>query len=441
MRIKKYLMYPIAYFGISVLMQSLVSWYAYFYAPPKDNPYGLVPLVPIGLVGIAMIIGRIVDAVTDPLVAYWSDNLKSGMGRRRPFLIFGVVPFVLSYILVWHPMVGYESILNFIYLSVMLALYFTFFTIYVAPYLALLPEIAKDPDERATVSTYQSVFNTIGLLFQGVACPILIAQFGVQAMGIILGLLSFMTLLMPIHLKEEKTTRYENKFSIKESFIMTLKNREFLIYEASNLFYWFGINMVTIALPYVASVVMGLKGFETALLQGLLFIDAIIISPLILLWIKRYGKKPVYNISMVVFAVCLFVMYFVGKPYLFFNEKWFGFLVVGLAGFPLSSVFIIPNAIIADITDIDEMSCGQRREAMFFGVQGFLVKSVIGLSSFFTTGILFKYFGYNVGSSHGISLSIITAGICVIIGLIIFRGYSVEEGKLSESYKEYRASL
>ncbi|KXG78840.1 putative 2,3-dihydroxypropane-1-sulfonate exporter [Fervidicola ferrireducens] len=429
MKIKEYFMYPVAYLGISVLMQSLVSWYAYFYAPPEGNPYNLVPLASVSLVGVAMIIGRVIDAISDPLVAYWSDNFKSRLGRRKPFLIFGAFPLVLSYILIWFPPKPYESFANFVYLAVMLSLYFIFFTIYVAPYLALLPEIATDSVERAAVSTYQSVFNTIGLLLQGVACPVLIARYGVRAMGVILGALSLITLIMPFGVKERKIPETDGaSVSLKESLILTLKNREFMYYEISFLFYWFAINMVTIALPYIATVNMRLSGTETALLQGLLFIDAILISPFMLAWIKKYGKKKVYNASMTMFMVLLFVMFFVGRPYLFLASKWFGFLVVGLAGFPLAAVFIIPNAIIADITDIDEAITGRRREAMFFGVQGLLVKTVTGLSSFFTTGVLFKYLGYSFEKPSGIYASCLLAAVCILLGLMVFRNYSLDEG-------------
>lgn len=437
MKFKKYFMYPVAYLGISVLMQSLVSWYSYFYAPPEDNPYNLRPLTPIALVGIAMIIGRVVDAVSDPLVAYWSDNSRSRLGRRKPFLIFGAFPLGLSYVLLWFPPHNFESQLNFIYLTVILSFYFIFFTIYVAPYLALLPEISKEPDERAAISTYQSVFNTLGLLIQGIACPVIIAKYGIRAMGIILGLVSLATLVMPFSIREEKVRRLEKQFGFRESFIMTVRNRHFIYYESSVLFYWFAINTLTIALPYMASVHMKLDGFETAILQGLLFVTAIAISPLMLMWIRRYGKKKVYNISMTALMLLLFVLYFAGKPYLFFNQKWFHFLIVGLAGMPLAAVFIIPNAIIADITDIDEMTGGQRREAMFFGVQGFFIKAVIGLSSLFTTGVLFKYLGYNPGDSLGISMAPVVAGVCILLGLYIFKNYTVEEHELKQRYTEY----
>jgi GPH family glycoside/pentoside/hexuronide:cation symporter len=187
----------------------------------------------------------------------------------------------------------------------------------------------------------------------------------------------------------------------------------------------------------MASVHMKLDGFETAILQGLLFVTAIAISPLMLMWIRRYGKKKVYNISMTALMLLLFVLYFAGKPYLFFNQKWFHFLIVGLAGMPLAAVFIIPNAIIADITDIDEMTGGQRREAMFFGVQGFFIKAVIGLSSLFTTGVLFKYLGYNPGDSLGISMAPVVAGVCILLGLYIFKNYTVEEHELKQRYTEY----
>ncbi|MEW6624448.1 MAG: MFS transporter [Bacillota bacterium] len=430
MKIKKYVMYPAAYLGIAVLMQSLVSWHAYFYAPPINNPYGLTSLVPIGLVGWAMIIGRVIDAVADPLVAYFSDNCRSKWGRRKPFLLFGGVPLVLSYILLWFPIHLYESMVNFLYLTIILGLYFIFFTVYVGPYLALLPQIGKTPNERAAISTYQSVFNTVGLLLQGVAVSILIINFGVQIMGIILGVLSLFTLVLPLSIKEDQIKESRVQYNLKDSFLLTLKNKQFRYYGISYLFFWFALNMLTISLPYIATELMLLDGMETALLQGIVFLNAILISPLILFLIYKKGKKLVYCYSMIIMAVLLVFLFFVGKPYLIFNAKWFGFVLIGMMGFPLASIFIIPNAMIADITDIDEAQNGQRREAMFYGVQGFVIKIIIGLSSLFTTRFLFHYFGYNHGDSLGLELVGFISTILMLAGLCFLKHYTLTEDQV-----------
>ena len=438
MKFKKYFMYPFAYLGISIVMQSLVSWFSYYYAPPVDNPYGLVPLTSIALVGIAMAIGRVIDAISDPLIAYWSDNCKSKLGRRKPFLIFGAFPLTLSYILIWFPPMAYESVINGIYLTIILSLYFIFFTVYVAPYLALLPEIGKGTLERATISTYQSVYNTIGLLIQGIMAPILIDIYGVKAMGIMLGLASLFTFVMPFVIKEDNIEKADTQFSLKQSIKLTWDNLDYRHYIISIMFLWFGINMLTIAMPYIATVLMKLEGFEIALLQGILFVNAIIISPIMLYWIKRHGKKKVYLVSMNILRGILLFMFFIGKPYLFFDSKLYGFILFALAGFPLSSMFIIPNAMIADLTDIDEIKHGQRREAMFYGIQGFILKAVIGLSSFFTSGLLFRFLGYNPGNSLGIELTGPIAAACLYIGMFSLKKYSINEEILKEQYESYK---
>ncbi|TYP49256.1 hypothetical protein [Thermosediminibacter litoriperuensis] len=67
---------------------------------------------------------------------------------------------------------------------------------------------------------------------------------------------------------------------------------------------------------------------------------------------------------------------------------------------------------------------------MFFGVQGLLVKTTIGISSFFTTGVLFKYLGYSYDKPAGISVSCLLAAVCILLGLLVFKNYSLDEEKL-----------
>lgn len=427
MKKKDRLFYSSAYLAVALTTQTLVTWYSYYYAPP-----GEVGFVSIAMVGYALLIGRIIDAIADPLVAFWSDNSTSKKGRRIPFIKYGSIPLVLSFIFVWFPVINGLSIINFYYLTLVMSVFFFFFTVVVAPYLALLPEIASDPDERVTISTYQSIFNIIGLLLSTIVAGILIEKYGYRAMGVILGIISLIFFLMPVNvIKEKRHQRQDADLSFRDSIIQIFKNKNFLYYQITNLLLWFGINMLTISAPYIGGVLMGISEKGSGLLLGGTFIVAIITSPIVLTLTHKYGKKEIFSISIITFGIILGLIYFIGRPLLFFDQLWYGYTVIALAGIPVSSVFIIPNAIIADITDEDQFKTGQRREAMYFGIQGLINKMIIGVSSWVTLAVLFNNFGYSADYPTGIYLTAPIALILCIISFLVFaRGYNLEESRV-----------
>ncbi|MDI3546611.1 MAG: glycoside/pentoside/hexuronide:cation symporter, family [Halanaerobiales bacterium] len=434
MKLKGHLMYSGAYLAIALTTQTVVTWHAYFYAPPEKDGF-----VNVALVGYALLLGRIVDAVADPLIAFWSDNSTNKKGRRIPFIKYGALPLVLSFILVWFPVVNGVCMLNFYYLVIIMSAFFFFFTVVVAPYLALLPELTPDPDERVTISTYQSIFNIVGLLLSSIGAGILIERFGYKVMGLILGAISLVFFYLPVlTVREKPYRRRENDLSFWESFYQLFQNRNYLFYQIANLLLWFGINMLTIAVPYIGSVLLGVSEQGSGLLLGGTFIVAIAASPLILKVTHIYGKKKVFSLSILLFALDLALVFFIGRPWLFFDQLWYGFLIVALAGIPVSAIFIIPNAIIADITDEDAAKTGQRREAMFFGVQGLISKMIMGVSSWVTLSILFHYFGYSLEHPTGIYLTSPLAVIFSIIGYFVFvKGYNLDEEKVI-AYREIK---
>jgi GPH family glycoside/pentoside/hexuronide:cation symporter len=81
---------------------------------------------------------------------------------------------------------------------------------------------------------------------------------------------------------------------------------------------------------------------------------------------------------------------------------------------------------VADITDTDYAYTGQKREAMFFGVQGLFTKAMIGFSSWFTLSVMFAKFGYSIGNELGIRLAGPIAGIAALLGAVFLKGYKLD---------------
>lgn len=123
--------------------------------------YGTVVGLEPGLVGLAILIALVFDALSDPLVGYWSDNLRSRWGRRHPFLYAAAVPVALSYFLLWNPPDWGQTGL-FLYLTGLAVLIRTFITFYETPSSALIPELTRDYEERTSLQSYRLFFGWSG---------------------------------------------------------------------------------------------------------------------------------------------------------------------------------------------------------------------------------------------------------------------------------------
>ncbi|MFW6253090.1 MAG: MFS transporter, partial [bacterium] len=159
-------LYANGHLGFSILDNIYGAYLLFFLIPPDE--LGMPQLVDnspllfgITVVGLINIFGRVVDSVADPLVAWWSDNARYRIGRRRFFLLTGAIPFALSAVLLFTPPDAGISTLNAVYTALMLGLFFFMYTYYLAPNLALIPELSRTVGERISITVAQAAF-TIG---------------------------------------------------------------------------------------------------------------------------------------------------------------------------------------------------------------------------------------------------------------------------------------
>jgi GPH family glycoside/pentoside/hexuronide:cation symporter len=104
-----------------------------------------------------------------------------------------------------------------------------------------------------------------------------------------------------------------------------------------------------------------------------------------------------------------------------------GLVIFLLLGIPASAFFIIPNTIMGEIIDHDEKLTGRRREAIYFSAQALINKFGLAFSSLFL-GFIFQY-GYKFEQPLGVRLLGPSAALFVLIGLIIFSFYPLEDAK------------
>jgi GPH family glycoside/pentoside/hexuronide:cation symporter len=411
--------------GWSLIDRIMVTWLFYFYVvTPIKGEKALVSGV---IFGIIMFLGRVVDAVADPLVARWSDNLDSRLGRRVPFMLYSGVLYTAVFIALFYPPTAGESAINNVYLTLMLGIYFALFTAYVCPYLALLPELARTNEDRVDLATYKAIFSILGVAGAAIGGGILIDKLGNYGMIWIMAAIGLLLLYVPVLIRERDYARSEPAtLGLIDALVTTFKNRPFVIYLAGMVAFNLGFTIVTLNIPPYVTVLLGGTEGDTAIYFGLVLGVALLTFPLVNIFSKKYGLKAVMLSSLTLLFIFLPGIYFLGKPLFGLAPAHFGYILMGFLGIPVSSIFVVPDAIVAAVSDLEERLTGQRREGMYFGAQGFISKLAIGLSSVIT-GFLLDYFGKTAAQPLGIQLTGPVAAFFVLIGAIIFIYYPEKE--------------
>ncbi len=411
--------------GFSLIDRVLITWLFYYYITSPLE--GVEALMPPFAFGIIMFLGRAIDAVADPVIARWSDNYSGRMGRRMPFMLFSGVAYAAVFVFLFYPPVAENSPLNSVYLAVMLALYFTLFTAYVGPYLALLPELARTLQDRVDLATFRAVFMLLGVGIALIGSGILIGMFGFHGMVWIMAALGLVLLYLPFVIKEKDYADSEPAtLGLVEALKTTYQNKPFLIYLVGNVTFWLGFNIITLNLPLYVTVL--LKGTEeqTSIYFGIAFGVALLFFPLINIASKKIGLKPVMMFALIAFMVLLPLFYIMGQPVFGLTPELFGYILLGLVGLPVGVILIVPDAIVAEVSDLEGKLSGQKREAMYFGAQGFVLKLALGLSTVIS-GALLQLFGSTIAQPLGIQLTGPVSALFILIGVIVFSRYPEKE--------------
>ena len=398
-----------------------------------------------GLAALAIFLGRTSDYLNDPIIGYLSDRTRSRWGRRRPFLLFGALPFAAVYALLWwRPPIESQLALA-IYYGLAFILYDTAATVLYMPYFALTPELTQDYDERTSLTSYRMAFSILGGMIAFVVPLAIIGTMSPENatkifhVGAGLGLVSILPILVVfLGTKERSDTQKQEQPSIKDSILAALKNRPFLFCLGLFMFSWMALDILQGALLYFLKHRMHIDQQGDVIL-GLLYIFALVSIPLWEGAARRWNKQKAYVAGMIFLAV---VAVFLG----FARPSWglpamlvFG----GLAGVGLGAVQVLTWAMIPDGVEWDEYQTGQRHEGMYYSLVTLFRKVAASLSLPFTLLVL-QWTGYDAAlpaqpesAIHGIQALIgPIPAVLLIIGIVFAVFYPLDREKFSQILKE-----
>jgi GPH family glycoside/pentoside/hexuronide:cation symporter len=274
------------------------------------------------------------------------------------------------------------------------------------------PEISTRMDDRLEISTYLQIAGIFGLMFAFVV-PSLLQGLGFDwnIIALVLCIVIFISFLMPvISVKEKREFSLDKPLSLWKALTTTLKNKSFLTYLGTQLTLQLTYSIAVATIPFFINDVLGGN------LTVLLLIMFLSIIPSLLLWVKfssKVGPKKALSISMLILLMALIKTLFV-------TETSQVIIILVLAGIGLAGPMLLPTIMIADVCDEDELKTCVRREGMYTGISGFIVKLSTSISGIIVTGVL-AFSGYiaaTSGNPHPIQPASAIQGIHILMGLI-----------------------
>ena len=398
------------------------------------------------LVGLALTLIRIYDAIADPIAGWISDNFRSKYGRRRPFiLIAGILSglglptlFLVSPSWINNTFLGLSVIFWYMIMSSMI--YIPLMAAYTVPFNSLGAEMTPDYEERTSVMTYRSsmqkifeIGNFYALRFTNLSWFLLPGKvgkntlLGMQVYTSILGLImAIFAIIIFFRVKEryyEKiVVKITERISLKSSFYETLKCKPFRIIMGFGGAFTMGTSMVG-ALGYYATVyyVCGgstINGDNWNFWMGLAFMLGGFIGAPILGQIARRTEKK----AAVIIAAIIGILGYGGSWYLYTPlVPWLQTIASGMMGLSASGLWMLHGSIGADIIDYDELNMGIRREGSFTACGSYILKLGSSLG-YFVSGLILGWAGFNsaLGAQSPVTIFWIRAMLASIpvIGLL-----------------------
>jgi glycoside/pentoside/hexuronide:cation symporter, GPH family len=379
--------------GFSLTSTALALLYLFFLV----NVVGLDPAA----AGIALGLGRIWDALNDIFIGALSDRTRSRWGRRRPYLLFGAIPFGLTFILMWLVPPTNEQTLLLLYYTAIYILYDTLFTLTNVPYIALTPEIAPTYDERTSLHSYRMAFSIgFGLVAAIVPLAIVSAIAGPDpsletrrsayaAMAVIIGILSIIPIYITTFAVHENPEFQDLPApSLRQSFRIATSNKAFLIAAGIYLLTWIPIDLIQFVLVFLLRDYFMLDANGVDIIFALLFGVAVLALPLWVWLSGRWNKNRAYQVGIAFLAVVLVVLSFT-QP----DQIPLVVLLAILAGIGISAAHALPLAMLPDTIEWDELRTANRQEGAYYSVVT-LIQKLVGAVTIALTGAILTTTGY-----------------------------------------------
>ena len=364
--------------GINLLWQAFNTVAVFFYVT--------VLKVPGTALSTALIAYGIVNAFLNLGAGYLSDRTHTRWGRRIPYVLIGSLPFGVAFYLLFTPPHWGSGGLIYYFLGFTF-LFDLFFTVTALNATALYPEMYRTPQQRSFVAALQQLFGIAGLILGVALSKSLGETVGWSIMGLTFGVIGAGSLYVSILGSFENPAFSDAPLAFRAALRETFRNRRFVTFVLASFLIQLVTTMLTTISSFYSKYVVPLSPIQSTIFMGAIFIVAI---PVSFIWARvslRIGSARSMTLST---ALCLVTL-------LLFMVDRSPFMVMAtgaLLGLSISGFLVLLNVLLAEVIDYDALITGKRREGMYLGMNGFIIR--IGLFvQYAIMAVFFAVSGYN----------------------------------------------
>ncbi len=410
------------------------------------------------LAGLLGALPRLMDALTDPIMGFISDNTKSRWGRRKPYILLGSVITGISFMVMWQLNPENSQTYNFFYFLGVSFFFYIGYTIFATPLIGLGYEMTPDYNERTRLMAVSQFMSQAAWMLAPWVWVIIYneslydtAPEGARNLSIWVGSICMILGVFPAFFNKEMIVPDQDKIkdlsrkniaaNTKDFFrgiVLTLKNKPFLKLCGATFFIFNGFQTISqfaffIIVYYLFNGDTNAAGtwpawFGTASAIG----TAFLVIPIVTKLSVKFGKKNAFIIATLISIIGYVLKWWGFDP----DNLWLMFMPIPFLSFGIGGLFTLMMSMTADVCDLDELNNGERREGMFGAVYWWMVKLGIAIAML-TSGVILHLVGFDesidVQSMEALTnlrlADIIIPVVAAILAIILVWKYDITESK------------
>ena len=377
--------------GMAIILNTMGG----VFAPFMTNFLG----IGAGAAATLLLVSKLYDMVTDPLMGVVSDRSTTRWGRRRPFLMLGGVVSAIGLTLVFNPPAIDTQAWLIAYVLGSLLVIYTGYTLFNVPYLTMPAEMTSSYHERTTLMSYRVVFLNIGALI-AVSSFALVQWLGNDraahgTMGWAFAILIFLGSAYCFFgtAPARQTLQEEHAYSIGTQIRTAFQNRPLMLLLSAKFCQLLGVSLSTATGVYFKVVVLGLSYQLTTLY---LYTSSLVILAVIPAWnmaSRRYGKRLAYMAATAGYALVTLTWLLATAD----DPLSYIFIRAVLLGICAAGILVMGPALLPDAVEYDYLKTGMRREGTLSSFYSTVEKLAFAIGPALALYFL-SWFGYQAGT-------------------------------------------
>ncbi|WP_372932750.1 MFS transporter [Mariniphaga sediminis] len=388
------------------------------------------------LAGILGALPRLLDALTDPIMGFISDNTRSKWGRRKPYILLGSVITGVAFMVMWQLNPENSQTYNFFYFLIISIFFYIGYTVFATPLIGLGYEMTPDYNERTRLMAVSQWMGQVAWMIAPWFWVIIYdpdifasAPEGARQLAVWVGAICMVLGIMPALFNKEMIVPDKDKMaslSWKElanntrEFLkgikLTVKNSQFMRLCGATFFIFNGFQTIAqfamfIIVYYLFNGDKVASGTWPAWFGTIsAMATAFLVIPVVTKISEKMGKKNAFVIATLISIIGYILKWWGFNP----ENPWLMFIPVPFLSFGIGGLFTLMMSMTADVCDLDELNNGERREGMFGAVYWWMVKLGTALA-LLTSGIVLQAVGFDQTIDQQTAESIVKLRIADIV--------------------------